>query len=110
MKQRIWLSFDLGLRGNYEELYGWLDNHKAKECGDGLAYLEYEHDDDLATELKAELEAILNDDPRARVYLIHKVAPNNPDNQRVRGQFLIGGRKSPPWAGFGNGDKHEIDL
>jgi len=33
---RYWLSFDLGLRGNYELLYAWLDAMEAKECGDNV--------------------------------------------------------------------------
>ena len=30
----IWISYDLGVRGDYEGLYAWLDSHGAKECGD----------------------------------------------------------------------------
>jgi hypothetical protein len=35
--KRYWLSFDLGLRGNYDSLYEWLDAHSASESGDSLA-------------------------------------------------------------------------
>ena len=41
MKQAIWLSYDLGVRGDYEGLYAWLDKHQAKECGDNIAYFVY---------------------------------------------------------------------
>ena len=34
---RYWLSFDLGLRGNYDALYEWLDAHDARECGENVA-------------------------------------------------------------------------
>lgn len=27
----IWISYDLGVQGDYEGLYGWLDTHKARE-------------------------------------------------------------------------------
>ena len=37
MKKFIWLSYDLGIGGDYESLYSWLDNHEAKECGDSVA-------------------------------------------------------------------------
>jgi hypothetical protein len=37
MKKRFWLSYDLGIDGDYDGLYGWLDRIKAIECGDGLA-------------------------------------------------------------------------
>jgi hypothetical protein len=30
----VWISFDLGVRGDYEGMYAWLDTHNAKECGD----------------------------------------------------------------------------
>jgi hypothetical protein len=30
---RYWLIYDLGLQGHYDELFAWLDQHKAKECG-----------------------------------------------------------------------------
>lgn len=33
MKQLIWISYDLGVSGDYENLYAWLDDHGAKECG-----------------------------------------------------------------------------
>ena len=42
MEKAIWLSFDLGVKGDYESLYAWLDNHEAIECGDGTAFLKYE--------------------------------------------------------------------
>jgi len=34
---RYWLIYDLGLQGHYDELFAWLDQHKAKECGDNAA-------------------------------------------------------------------------
>jgi hypothetical protein len=43
MKQRIWLSFDLGIKGDYQSLYKWLDARKARECGDSVAYFTFEY-------------------------------------------------------------------
>lgn len=34
---RIWLSFDLGVSGDYEGMYAWLDDKRAKECGSSVA-------------------------------------------------------------------------
>ena len=34
---RYWISYDLGLRGNYDQLYAWLDQNNARECGDSVA-------------------------------------------------------------------------
>ena len=31
ISKAIWLSFDLGIGGDYPGLYKWLDNHKAIE-------------------------------------------------------------------------------
>ena len=41
MGKFIWLSYDLGIRGDYESLYSWLDDHEAKECGDSVAFLSF---------------------------------------------------------------------
>jgi len=38
MKQTIWISYDLGLQGDYPGLYRWLDLHKAKECVNSSNY------------------------------------------------------------------------
>ncbi|MHB9292468.1 hypothetical protein Holit_01566 [Hollandina sp. SP2] len=37
MSTRVWLSYDLGIKGDYANLYIWLDEHKALECGDSIA-------------------------------------------------------------------------
>lgn len=37
----IWISYDLGVGGDYEGLYAWLDNNEATECGDSLDVREY---------------------------------------------------------------------
>jgi len=33
MKKLIWIAFDLGVRGDYDGIYEFLDTHEAKECG-----------------------------------------------------------------------------
>ena len=40
MQRSIWLSYDLGVRGDYEGMYSWLENHAAKECGSSVAFLK----------------------------------------------------------------------
>lgn len=47
----VWISYDLGVRGDYESLYSWLDAHGAKECGDFLAVLTYRHEGQLIDKL-----------------------------------------------------------
>lgn len=89
-KKRYWLLFDLGLRGNYEELYTWLDNIQAFECGENLATFR---DDKTPERIGKELAALLG--KKARIYLI------NESKGKLCGTFLLGGRKRPPWAGHG---------
>jgi hypothetical protein len=49
---RYWLSFDLGVRGDYEALYEWLDALDAKECGDSVAtFLSPNTHEEIAEEL-----------------------------------------------------------
>ncbi|CAG0995272.1 hypothetical protein METP2_02874 [Methanosarcinales archaeon] len=85
---RYWLSFDLGLRGNYESLYEWLDAIEAKECGDNIATFITTKTRD---QIKEELSKIL--DEKARIYLI---------DRKKGGQFIFGKRKvAAPWAGYG---------
>ena len=55
MQKTIWISFDLGVKGDYEQLYAWLDNHEAKECGPNLATLRYAFQEDLLTELTQDI-------------------------------------------------------
>lgn len=86
---RYWLSFDLGLRGNYEGLYEWLDNIGAKECGENVATFETTK---TREEIAKELSELL--DKKARVYII---------NMKQGGKFILGKRKVAPWSGYAVG-------
>jgi hypothetical protein len=55
MKKLIWISYDLGVKGDYEGLYAWLDNHNAKECGNSIAALEYGYTGALVEEVQKDL-------------------------------------------------------
>lgn len=83
---RYWLSFDLGLRGNYEALYEWLDNMEAKECGENMATFVTEKTID---KIKKELSKLLGEN--ARIYIIRNGS----------GKFILGKRKRAPWSGYG---------
>jgi hypothetical protein len=102
----IWISYDLGVRGDYEGLYAWLDNHKAKECGDSLALLRYEYSGNLLEALTTDLKSSVEINKRTRFYVIHR----DKTTKLMKGTFIHGGRKSPPWAGFsGEGKEQEDD-
>jgi len=96
MKHLVWVSFDLGVKGDYEGMYAWLDSQGAKECGDSLACFWYEHGkDDLLKRLKKEInENVELDERKSRVYVIRLVGG------KMKGTFIFGGRRNPPWAGY----------
>ena len=103
-RNAIWLSFDLGIQGDYESLFTWLDSNMALECGDNLAFLNYEHKGNLLKDLKADLANSVKIDKRSRIYVIY-LDPN----KKMKGKFLYGKRKSPSWAGYGpeGGDEED---
>jgi hypothetical protein len=98
MTHFVWVSFDLGVKGDYEGMYAWLDGKGAKECGDSLACFWFEHkSDDLLAEVKKELnDSVDLDEKKSRVYIIRLV------KGKMKGSFIFGRRKNPPWAGFGD--------
>lgn len=101
MKKAIWISYDLGIGGDYDGLYRWLANHDAVECGDGLAFFNYQakSSDKILEELKAEIEAGVRINNKTRIYCIWK------KEGKVKGCFLFGARKGNPWEGYGDVDK-----
>jgi hypothetical protein len=94
----LWISYDLGVRGDYDGLYAWLDDHEARECGDSLALVRVTGERDLHEWLRQELEEAVNLTRRSRVYAVAYY----PDEKRLHSRFVVGRRKSPPWSGFGS--------
>ncbi len=91
----FWISFDLGVQGDYEGLYRWLDAHDAQECGDNVAFIKkYEYTGDLRENLKKELEGSIEINQKTRIYVIHE------DSGKVKGKFIFGNRKRPSWTGY----------
>lgn len=84
---RYWVSFDLGLHGDYMELYEWLDRNGAKECGDSVATFV---SNKTRAQIGGELSRIIGSEKKARVYIIRKQG----------GRFILGKRKVAPWAGY----------
>lgn len=96
-KKTFWLSYDLGLKGDYNSLYRWLDQQKAKECGDSLAVFEFLClTNDPKEEIKQSLLTQIEFNKTDRVYLIWR-----DDNKQANlGAFIIGHRKQSPWEGY----------
>ncbi len=102
-KKAIWLSFDFGLKGNYSALFTFLDNHKATDCGNGLAYFVYDNKDMLKSEaliekLKNELKEAISPSSSDRIYVIWR--DDDKLTSSVKGKFLFGNRKTPIWNGY----------
>ena len=95
MKNTIWISYDLGVNGDYDGLYAWLDIQGAKECGSSVAYLTYHHVDDLMESLRSEIAGAVSLDKRSRIYVIRR------EGEQVKGGYLVGRRKAAPWEGYG---------
>lgn len=102
MKNWIWISFDLGIKGDYQGMYRWLDAHDARECGDNLAGLSYEHSGDLLEALGADLREQVEISSKDRLYLVRLV------EGKMKGKFIFGSRRAAPWEGYaGMGEQEE---
>jgi hypothetical protein len=109
MKKLVWLSYDLSITGDYGNLYQWLDEHEAVECGDCVACFKYKYKTDLKKELQKDLNSKIKIDPKKdRLYLI---SPKKDDNgqEKYFGTFLFGRRKATPWIGYAVKDSLDDD-
>jgi hypothetical protein len=97
MKQStVWLSFDLGIQGDYEGIYRWLDERGAKECGEGLAVFKIDRSSSIAPDLKASLQDAITTDRQTRIYCVFREQSTG----RNKGVFLFGGRRAAVWTGY----------
>lgn len=105
MKKAYWISYDLGVGGDYPHLYQWLDDHEAVPCGNSVAFLFFDYktnnpDNELLKSL-----SMVQFQPGNIFYAIRK----KEDGDGYFGSFLYGKRQSAPWTGFGTKAKGEID-
>ena len=89
----VLLSFDLGIQGDYDSLYAWLDKHEAKECGSNLAIFDYPYNKDLLKEIRLDLRKAIKITTNTRIYIMCKVG------DALKGNFVIGSRRNAPWTG-----------
>lgn len=104
MKMAIWLSFDLGVRGDYEGFYTWLDSKGAIECGNGFAFFKYDVSEDIVERLKKDIEENVEVNKKTRIYIVYR----DEKTQKMKGQFILGARKDAPWSGYA-GNQNQID-
>lgn len=95
MKKTVWIAYDLGVKGDYEGLYAWLDDHGAKESGNNLAVLQYDYKKNVVEELQEDLKQKVTFNKHDRIYLIWREAG------KIKGKFIVGKRKAAPWSGYG---------
>lgn len=98
-KYRVWLSYDLGVSGDYDGLYVWLDNHEAVECGNSVAsfIIEIANKLDPHDYMKDTLTRTLELKASNKLYCICSAS-----DFPTRGKFIYGGRRASPWQGYGN--------
>jgi hypothetical protein len=102
----VWISFDLGVNGDYEDMYAWLDGHGAKECGDNMACFWYEHPGtDLLQDMKVDLDSSVElNAKKDRIYVIRLV------EGQMKGSFIFGRRRNAPWNGVAGTGEQDDDT
>lgn len=98
MLKRFWLSYDFGIDGDYDGLYGWLDEIKAVECGEGTASFQIEIG--AAKDVSGSVLRKIRQQPtklraRDRLYLVWIG-----ERGKVKGKFIHGKRRRAPWSGY----------
>lgn len=93
MRDRIWLSYELGEGSDYPGLYRWLRAQQARECGPALASLYFEHNGDLCEDVARSLAESVDLRLGDRVYLMYK----DPEDGELTGLFIFGQRQQAPW-------------
>lgn len=102
-KTKIWLSYDLGINGDYQNLYTWLDSYKAEECGDSMAIIkDYSFNGDLIKAVIKDIKRYVTFRKRDRLYLIC--------TKPILARFIIGGRKRSAWVGYSNDTSEQNDI
>jgi hypothetical protein len=104
-EKTIWVSFDLGIKGDYQGIYSWLDRYGAKECSNSLAALKFNIKENLIEEIEKEIKVSVKLKEEDRVYIIWK----DDENGKIKGRFINGGRKRAPWQGFGQSYSPQIE-
>lgn len=112
MKLVVYLSYDLGVSGDYPGLYTWLAKLKALECGDSMCRFVYDFKtithmdsiDDTKKALTELLEAIKQSvklNRNDRIYICSEFYVK--DSKMLTGCFIYGKRKQNPWQGYETG-------
>lgn len=110
--KKIWLSYDLGIPGDYDGLFAMLDELEAKECGLNVAVFDAPLDADEEPEgvlswLDRYVREHVSLDDSSRIYVIFRA----PTGDKVLGHWLVGKRRPARWAGHARKFVHgEVDA
>ena len=100
IEKHIVLNYDLGLRGDYTNLFAFLDDMKAVDCGNCNAAFAMNFSQDLFDIIYDELSHIIsgrvNLETTDRIYMIVTDATGS-----MKGRFISGSRRRPLWEGYG---------
>lgn len=114
MTRSVFISYDFGLKGDYDNLYKWLDEKKAEERGYGLAYIKdffihetFKKDNEFFLHIREELQQKLKLGNSDRIYMIWGSIESD---RKTRSGFLIGKPKQAPWTGFSNNNMDDFLL
>jgi len=113
-KIAIWLTYDLGVGGDFQGLYSWLDDKDAIECGNNNAYFTFSFSDTINSDtqlleiLKKDLEGKVSFKAGNRIYIVRKSLDASKAGKSI-GSFVIGKRKASPWEGYGTKTENTID-
>ncbi|MBI4645118.1 MAG: hypothetical protein HY738_00635 [Bacteroidia bacterium] len=101
---KLWISFDLGVNGNYEAMYRWLDNHGALECGDNFAFIpKYKYQGIVLDYLRRDIERNIRLRKGVdRIYMF--------SSSPLKASFVVGNRKRAPWTGYGVSGISGLDI
>jgi len=110
----IFITFDFGIKGDYEGLYKWLDEHEAQERGYGIAFIKaYQCKDQIKTdigfvkEIRESISKLTTLGKSDRIYMIW----NSFEASKMKAAFLFGKSKQAPWTGFAqNNEVLDFDL
>ena len=92
----FWMSFDCDASdsNNYRELYTWLEEHNALECGDSVAFIKgYSYNEDFIKEITESLNSIPHIN---KIYICSK----DDGDGKFYGRFIKGSRGINKWKGY----------
>lgn len=106
MTRNVFISYDFGIKGDFDNLYKWLDENNAEERGYGLAYMksfeisdEFKNDADFFFHIRTILKSKIKLGGTDRIYMIWGSIESS---KKSRSGFLFGKAKQAPWTGFAN--------